>query len=308
MKKLPTLHILNGDASLDAFRNTEIQGQVLIWREILSEGPAVSALPENEFWQMRQQYITTTYKEPTEAYKVKVLNEVRKLDQVKAFFEVVLWFDAEMMCQVNLMYLLHKLNQQKPALVSICTPDNLQNIGLLPKDKLQELFTNRTVTQEEELQQATTLWHLYAGPDPSALQEYLSKKEIKLPYLEQALKLHLARFPSCTNGLSKPQQVLLQLMKTESLSLNQLMTKFWQEHPAFGLGDWQLQMLLQTMQPVLVTEQEPLELTAHGLEVLKQNALFKQWVEQEQWLGGVKLRWDTHWCYDNQEGLIFSKS
>ena len=114
MKKLPTLHILNGDATLPAFTAAKLPGQVLVWREILSQGPAIAGIPEETFWLKRQAYINSTYGETAASYKQKVLDEILRLEAAGAFFEVVLWFDSDMMCQVNLFYLLHRMHQLQP--------------------------------------------------------------------------------------------------------------------------------------------------------------------------------------------------
>ncbi|WP_460879547.1 DUF1835 domain-containing protein [Pontibacter rugosus] len=141
MKKLPTLHILNGDASAPAFESTNLAGQVLIWREILSEGPVPVTLPAPAFWQARQSYITTTFGESAPKYKEKVLDVVEKLNETSSsFFEIVLWFDADLMCQVNLLYLLQHLSQNRAGIISVCTPAPGSQIALLKPDELAQLM------------------------------------------------------------------------------------------------------------------------------------------------------------------------
>jgi hypothetical protein len=33
------LHVLNGDATLNVFERTSFEGDIMVWREVLSEGP-----------------------------------------------------------------------------------------------------------------------------------------------------------------------------------------------------------------------------------------------------------------------------
>lgn len=301
MKKLPTLHILNGDASLPAFEAAKIPGQILVWREVLSEGPVFATLPEHEFWQKRQEFITETYGEPPANYRQKVQDEVEKLEGAGAFFEVVLWFDADLMCQVNLLYLLQHLQQRKPPVVSVCTPEAEQQVALLEPEAMQQLMESRRQLSEEELEQAKHLWQLYASPNPLELQLYLQQLPVPTPQLEQALRLHLHRFPSCTDGLSQPERLLLQLINQGATTLPELLQQFGKQAPGYGFGDLQLQQLLFRLQPDLVQAREPLSLSFFGERVLESYATF---TPKAHWLGGVEVKGHCPYCFDSEKNML----
>ncbi|OKL40370.1 DUF1835 domain-containing protein [Pontibacter flavimaris] len=303
MKKLPTLHILNGDASVAAFSAAGLPGQVLVWREVLSEGPVFCALPAREFWQKRQEFITSTYGEVPEKYKAKVLDEVQKLEGTGAFFEVVLWFDTDLMCQVNLLYLLQHLHQSNPRLLSVCTPARGKNIGLLKPEELGQLFDRRQQLSGEQLEEAAKLWQLYAGSDLLHLQLYLQQMPVPvpLPFLERALQLHLRRFPGCADGLSQTERLLLQLINSGTTSINELMQQFWQQDPGYGFGDVQLQHILSRLQPDLVQAKEPLSLSFFGERVLEGYASF---TPKHRWLGGVEVNGSCPYCFDYEKSAL----
>ncbi|WP_299754766.1 DUF1835 domain-containing protein [uncultured Pontibacter sp.] len=301
MKKLATLHIINGDASLPAFAAANLPGQVLVWREVLSEGPVFYTLPEPEFWQKRQEFITDAYCEPSNKYKEKVLDEVQKLEGIEAFFEVVLWFDADLMCQINLLYLLQRLQRNKPSLLTVCTPGKGQNIGNMQPQELQNLFDERQQLGEEELQQAASLWQLYASPHPLDLQLHLQQIAIVFPHLEHALQLHLLRFPSCTYGLSQPEQMLLQIIQSGASSIKEVMQQFWQQDPGYGFADVQLQQILACLQPDLVKSKEPLSLSFFGERVLEGFAAF---TPKKRWLGGMEINGSCPYCFDTEKNSL----
>ncbi|MCC9165510.1 DUF1835 domain-containing protein [Pontibacter harenae] len=307
MKKLSTLHILNGDASLKAFKEASIPGHVMVWREVLSEGPAIDALPEKEFWERRQKFISSAYSVPETDYKEKVLDELQKLETASSFFEVVLWFDRDMMCQINLLYILHRLHQKAPNIVSICSPPAGQSIALKQKEELGQLFENRQQFNAESLAQAHQLWKLYAGPNPLQLQAFVQKQELVFPAMQQALRLHFQRFTCCTNGLSSPQQLLLQLVCQGYDTEEKLMQQFWKEAPGYGYGDWQIQLLVSQLQPTLIIQQAPFKLTTEGTAVLQQQSVYTAWLGTGMWLGGVMLKPDTPWCFDAEEGILISR-
>lgn len=296
------MHIINGDASLDAFEAANFPGQVLVWREILSEGPVIGSLPEQEFWQKRKQFILENYHETTEHYKLKVLDVLDKVNVANAFFEVTLWFDADLMCQVNLLYLLNKLHQVKPAVVSVCTPAAGKNISEFSPEELHHLFENRQVQSEEQLQQAEKVWQLYAGPNPMQLQHYLQTHDILEPYLKQALQLHLQRFPDCNSGLGKHEAEILKQVKAGATTELQVMEKFWEMHlNDFGFGDLQLIDTIKRMQPQLITPQEPLRLTPSAENILNGKEKYNA---APHWLGGVLHEPEKGWCYDTSEKLL----
>ncbi|GHA55531.1 DUF1835 domain-containing protein [Pontibacter akesuensis] len=305
MKKLPTLHILNGDASVAAFEKADLPGQVLVWREVLSEGPVTATLPEHEFWQQRQAYITSAYSEPANAYQEKVLDTVERLKTTgSAFFEIILWFDTDLMCQVNLLYLLQLVGTPKAGVVSVCTPAPGENVGLLPPDKLQKLMEERQVLQAEELKQARALWQLYTSPDPLELQAYLHQTTLALPYMRQALQLHLRRFPDCADGLSEHERALLHFVQAGAKTIEELMQQFWQHDPGYGFGDSQLHQLLDRLQPDLIQTTNPLKLSFFGDRVLQGRAMYKP---KPHWLAAVKVNSKYGFCFNSETNSLQKK-
>lgn len=281
---------------MKAFAEASIPGNTLVWREVLSEGPAVNTIPEKEFWEKRQEFVTNAYPGASEEdYRQKVLEELSKLEGLSAFFEVVLWFDADLMCQLNLLYLLHRLQQNPPSMISVCTPAPETNIAHLSPSKLDELFQKRQQQSAEQLNQAHDLWELYAGPDPLRLQLYLEQFKIILPHMEAALKLHVLRFPDCQTGLSYPEQALLELVNEGANTKELLLQEFWHQLPEYGFGDAQILYLLNRLQPDLIQETAHLRLSFFGDRVLEGIGAF---MPKPHWLGGVKVDAHTAWCYN----------
>jgi hypothetical protein len=298
MKKLPTLHILNGDASLPAFKVADLPGQVLVWREILASGPAVYSMPQESFWQLRKHYITDTFRVSEEDYNEKVLNELIKLENASYFFEVVLWFDKDMVCQVNLLYLLYKLFQNRPAVISVCTSAH-GSLGFKKHEELQHLFEHRSMLQEADLEQATLLWKLYAGPDPIALQLYIQENTLYSQHLQQALLLHLQRFPAQNSYLGKSQELLLRSAENGASTLTDIQKSFWQQDPGFGFGDWELKAILKELSPELIRISESeITLTESGKMVLANQTKFRK--NMIYWLGGVQVeQQNPSFCFNS---------
>ena len=72
---MKTLHILNGDATLFVFNQTTIAGDILVWREILSDGP----VSKKNLWELRSDWIFKKFGETPANYQQKVIKEAEKL-------------------------------------------------------------------------------------------------------------------------------------------------------------------------------------------------------------------------------------
>src|ERR1700761_6615553 len=96
-----TLHILNGDATLNGFNDTGLDGDTLVWREVFSEGPLEENITSGSFWQNRRNWICKSANESPEGYQQKVLNPLTKLSE--QYDEINLWFEFDLHCQANML-------------------------------------------------------------------------------------------------------------------------------------------------------------------------------------------------------------
>ncbi len=55
------LHILNGDGTANGFKEANIDGDTLIWREMMMEGPVSGFADADSFWPLRSRFITANY-------------------------------------------------------------------------------------------------------------------------------------------------------------------------------------------------------------------------------------------------------
>jgi hypothetical protein len=305
------LHILNGDATAAIFEQANLPGNgILVWREILSEGPIVDHALPADFWQARQHYMTHTYQEEAVTYVIKVTAEVKLLETYRQHKEVVLWFEHDLVCQVNLLYILHwfaqhDLGPTQLSLVSINVhpekPD-FKGFGELTPAQLAALFPARQVLSTSKIALGQRGWEAYADSTPEALMHFLQTADFSwLPLLQTALQAHLTRFPSVQNGLNAVEQILLELAAENCFSLVELMEKYWQRTSLFGIGDAQIINYLQELEQAgLIQQQEKITVTALGFKILRFEADYVQLKPYDRWLGGVHLqpgslrwRWDT---------------
>jgi hypothetical protein len=93
------LHVLNGDATLRVFQQTRLPGDVLVWRDILVEGPAAPPA-------VRAPYLAERLGIDAQEYVAGRRQEAAALEGSADHDEVVLWFEQDLFCAVNLWFLL----------------------------------------------------------------------------------------------------------------------------------------------------------------------------------------------------------
>src|ERR1700761_5742755 len=104
------LHILNGDSTAHSFEQTGLDGDILVWREVLSEGPLRSNISTPEFWETRSGWISRVFNTSPDEYKRNVIDHLGKLNGT--YDEINLWFEFDLHCQINLLGVLALLKQQ----------------------------------------------------------------------------------------------------------------------------------------------------------------------------------------------------
>lgn len=145
-----TLHILNGDSTLNIFNVANIPGDVLVWRETLSEGP-VLADSEQHFFSMRATWISKAYQTENLNYREIIIDEFDKLRSYKDYDELIFWFEFDLFCQVNLLFLLSFFKDKYPyeAKLSLICPKSHKNhpdfrgIGQLKPAELSGLISEK---------------------------------------------------------------------------------------------------------------------------------------------------------------------
>lgn len=106
------LHIVNGDSVGDKLKQGNIQGDILVWRELYSFGPVYTKMDEPDHRRTRAQYLEQTLGIPQKEYIGTCESQERKLQDFRKYDEVVLWFEHDLFDQTMLAYLLHWFKEQ----------------------------------------------------------------------------------------------------------------------------------------------------------------------------------------------------
>lgn len=254
---MQTLHILNGDATLRGFEETGLDGDILVWREILSQGPLEYDISSGSFWKTRQAWIGQAFGEPTGNYQEKTIDQLAKLNE--PYDEINLWFEFDLHCQANLLGVLMMLKQKTdlsaPAIYLICPGDypgkeDFKGMGELNGKELDYLFDNiRVQLSEMDFLLAQDAWKLYVSGDAAGLRTWLANTEYwgNMPLLKPALGAHLKRIEVNADGLNYIEQKLLDIYNSGIKDKHGIYHAFWKTEKIYGMGDSEIDLYLNKL-------------------------------------------------------------
>lgn len=323
------LHIINGDSPAGTFRQTKIPGKLIVWNEILMEGPVRFHKDLNDFWKERSHFLNEYYvDEIRESYQEDIFT-LAKILQEDSQDEIILWFDKDLDGQTNyifLLYWLQQFNLKKTRLFHLCSqylPDAKETtkLGMLNHEWMRSLFGKQKEITQKEMQIAMEIWKVYTNPDPNPLLNYLNPKNNPFPYFQKVIKTHLQRFPSTGTGINiLEKEILIAVLRGTKefveLLTDDFMDIFWRD---LHIGENELLTCLQNMGKgnyplVKLNGLEDIHLYRHdlpkswskyeidvtdfGQKVLEGK---EDWVSRngiQKWLGGVQLKGYQCWRWD----------
>lgn len=246
------LHILNGDATAHSFDDTGLEGDILIWREILSQGPLLEDISSGAFRKIREEWLSQTFNPKTNDFA----GQLEKLNA--PYDEINLWFEFDLHCQANLLGVMTILTKRTdlppPAIYLICPDDypgkeNFRGMGELNGDELKFLYHNiRVQLNEFDFSVAAIAWKLYVSGSDIALEDWLKTNTFwgNLSLLKPALHAHLARMRINENGLNAIEQKLLDIYNS-GIKWRLIYSVFWQTEKIYGMGDLEINLYLKSL-------------------------------------------------------------
>ncbi|MAD98480.1 MAG: DUF1835 domain-containing protein [Flavobacteriaceae bacterium] len=291
-----TLHITNGDSTTDYLKKIDLQGDYITWREMLCEGKTTIDVGSESFWKNRFSYLKSSYKITKQKFINYTLKEYRNLCNKKNLDEIVLWFENDLYCQINMIAVLSWIKRYRDGYtISLVHPPQKQKtlfkgFSELTENQIQQQYKKRVLLSQDDIEYADYIWQLYCSESPLRL-ETVHKFNPMSPFqnLTTAIENHLKRFPSIGNGLNAVENNIVQIAnQTKLKSKEQLVGKILQAQPNFGFGDLQYFQKLDQLKP-LFTSFNPVKLSRKGKQVLENNLNFySEMRSDESYLGGAK--------------------
>jgi len=289
------LHITNGDSLTDRLKALNLKGDIITWREMLCEGKTLTTVGSESFWKTRFEFLNKNYKVSKSWFVEKTLKEYRSLCNHKQQDQIVLWFEYDLFCQINMLAVISWLKtHRKYAQISlVCSgnedeTDKMYSLGDVSDEKLLELYENRTELSMNDIEYADYVWQLYCSDNPIRLENLTDFKNYQFDYLSDAIKAHLKRFPTIKNGLNDIENHVLQLsFEKKPKSKRELLRTVLLDQGVYGFGDSQYERIITSLRP-LYHSFNPVRLTKKGKDILEgKTSYYSSIQDNDAYLGGA---------------------
>jgi len=291
------LHITNGDFTTKYLKKLKFSGDFITWREMLSEGKTTTDVGSEAFWKTRFNFFKTSYKITKKTFIENTLKEYRNLCNKKSNKEIVLWFEHDLFCQINMLAVLSWLNRYRKGhhISLVCSgkiEDSKKMFSLteLNKQQINNHFKNRIVLSQDDIEYADYIWQLYCSDSPLRLETvYKFNPMSPFHYLATAIEAHLQRFPSIKNGLNKIENSILETAEYQNLtSKKELVSSLIKNEEVYGFGNLQYEHTINNLKP-LFANFNPVKLSKIGKQVLEHQVNFYGQIRNDiSYLGGSK--------------------
>tara|TARA_R110002073_G_scaffold279026_1_gene442856 strand:- start:95907 stop:96746 length:840 start_codon:yes stop_codon:yes gene_type:complete len=273
-----TLHILNGDSTTNGIEKGGIGGDTIIWREMLVEGPLHQDIGSDAFWLQRYSFFENEFGVSKIDYYDKTIKELVRIEDLSDYNEVVLWFEFDLFCQINLIALCTYLLQSYRKDINyylVCTgkvkgEKQLRSLADYASNEYPELFENRIKLSRHNLLYAQQCWNVYVANNQEELAQFNFNKSAKFKYLKPAIDQHLKRFAQ-KNELNQIDTKIVEIIHDgigEERAIVKELLRWQQEETVYGFGDLQYFKYLENMKTYYTIKNENYSLNALGRTII----------------------------------------
>ena len=289
------LHITNGDSFTQKLKELKFGGDIITWREMLCEGKTLSTVGSESFWKTRFEFLNKNYKVSKSWFVEKTLKEYRSLCNHKQQDQIVLWFEYDLFCQVNMLAVISwlKTHRRHAQINLVCSgkvegEDKYLGLCELDDEQLHTLYSQRIELSQDDIEYADYVWQLYCSDNPMRLENLGDFGNYQFDYLNEAVQAHLQRFPSIRNGLNQMENSILQFAQdTEIDGKRAFIGTLLKEENPYGYGDTQISRMLGRLRP-LFTSFNPVKLSKKGQDVLEGKTNYYALLrDSDTYLGGA---------------------
>lgn len=332
------LHIVDGESVAGTLRESSIPGEVLIYGDLLYEGPTPAGLNSDAWNEIRARFYSDAGYASMENARAIQLGWEQTLNKCSEGEEVVLWIDHRLTDQLILLRVLNRLSRKRPktahtSLISVGrfpAIDNFIALGQLNSHQLASLADTRLRVTDAQFGLAQMGWDAFCSPDPRHLEKVMESDTSSLPFLKNALHRHLEQFPALQNGLSRTEHEALSILRERgTMSAVQLFFAVQRSEELLFMGDTSFYRLLIGMASAAHAVVEVPDMT--DLKLGERNSVFEEWTRSsvsitetglrvlrgqddyirlngiDRWLGGVHLSGsEAAWRWDKEAQHLFA--
>jgi hypothetical protein len=264
---------------------------------MLCEGKTTSDIGSESFWKNRYDFFKTSYKVSKQKFIDYTLKEYRNLCKQKSQDEIVLWFEHDLFCQINMIAVISWLKRYREGyqISLVCSGEvkgskKMMGLSQLNATQIKQHFNNRVELSKDDIAYADYIWQLYCSDSPLRLETvYQFNPMSPFKYLASAIEAHLQRFPSIKNGLNNIENTILETANQQQYtSKKDLVHQLIKNENIFGYGDLQYEHSIDHLKK-LFSSFNPVKLSRKGKQVLENQLNFYGQIRNDiSYLGGTK--------------------
>lgn len=239
-------HILNGDSLKAQFPTEQIEGEVIVMKECLVDGP-VHGNNLADFLETRAEFIQSAYGDAEDTYKSQVIPQITKINSIEEG-EVNLWFEDDLFCQVNLWFVCSLLYSNEHIRVNLVRPHSSLQYGFggLAANGLIDAFKQKVSLSKINVNQLTVLWFTYQKNHVERLLKLSVQLGSDFPFIKDAIIAQIEREPMDTKK-GRPEQTILDIMEEKSTKdFTVVFQEFCKREPIYGFGDLQFKRIFDS--------------------------------------------------------------
>jgi hypothetical protein len=317
------LHVSNGDST--DLPGTGLARHVVYWRDSLHEGPVPAVGPE-ELRRIRADFLARNDADDRAEGAAMFAERDRALEAARDG-EYVLWFEADLYDQLQIIQILARLaGLGVPArrITLICIGEHagiarFGGLGELTAEQLRELPATNACARltPAALELATRAWAAFRAPTPDGLHAIAATRSGELRFLGEAFDRLSREYPSTRDGLSLTERRVLAAVADGAPDAGAAFVRAAARETRPYLGDtWCFAMMermahatvpLLDAAPGRIDRHSALALTPVGAEVLAGRADHVTLNGVDRWIGGVHLQGHhPRWRWDEGTETIVS--
>ncbi len=289
------LHIVNGDSLTEQMLELDLPGELIVWRELLCEGPTQQEI-QSEFFKIRKKFLRQAYNISADDYEERFISEIKKLKELEDFDQVVLWFEFDLFCHINMLAAINFLTEKKKSVpISLVCSKKLegekefQPLSQLDLKELKNHYENRIHFNTEDIEVANLIWELYCSNDPMKLKPQI-KTKTNFEYLSSCIRAHIERFPNSVTGINTLEKNILKLIDHHEInSKNHLLGYALQYQGYYGYSDNQMQRLLDKLSIFYEVLPDRIQLNEKGRLALEGKKNFYGELKNDDYFGGARM-------------------
>ena len=234
------IHVLSGDSLVKPFSDSGVEGEAFVCRECFVDGD-LNADSLTDFWALREKFLSANYGPPEPDYQSKVVDEFVRLWNSGDGNEVVLWFEYELFCQVNLWFTVWLLRNTE-ARFSIAYPmlkegdSRWKGFSSLTSEELQESFKSRVKMSHDDEFLAIGLWESFQKRDFKNLADLSDLETPAFPTLKPVVEA------ACEIEV-RPMSSLDKIIEGGKTKFGDAFQEFCETEAVYGFGDLQVKRI-----------------------------------------------------------------